>query len=506
VYVEIVGGIGLFLLGMTLLTDGLRALAGDALRRMLARFTGGPLKATASGALLTALVQSSSATTLATLGLVSAGLLTLPQAIGVVLGANVGTTSTAWLVSLVGLKFSVSALALPLVAAGALWRIVSSGRGGVAGLALAGFGLLFVGIDILQAGMAELAAGVTLEPTLGDTFPGMLVATTLAALHAGAIDLPQAAVLVIGQNVGTTVTALLAAMGASVPARRTALAHVVFNVATGVVAFAALPLLVPGASAVASLTRADAATVALAAFHTAFNVLGVLLFLPWVAGFAALLVRLVPDRGPALTRHLDPSVATVPAVAIEAARRTIMDLAIEAVELARQRPRSWRDGRDGEERRERAEEAVRAARAFLAQVRTTPGTTEGARHVAALHALDHVDRLLDACSEHAPRRTLATAEDARLLRKRLDAGLAASLAAMRGVGAAPQDALQLLGDVGAARVEERSRVLELAAQGQVTHEEASLLLDAFNWADRFAQHLGRALHHLQPPTGAGRGT
>lgn len=179
----LLGGIGLFLLGMTLLTDGLKVLAGDALRRVLARFTGGPTRAMLSGAALTALIQSSSATTLATIGFVSAGLLTFQQAVGLVFGANLGTTSTAWLVSLLGLKLSVSAVALPLVGVGALARLLARDRWAAAGTALSGFGLVFVGIDTLQAGMADLAAQIDPEALPGASLGGLDPAEASARLE-----------------------------------------------------------------------------------------------------------------------------------------------------------------------------------------------------------------------------------------------------------------------------------------------------------------------------------
>jgi len=233
----ILGGIGLFLLGMILLTDGLKALAGDSLRRVLARFAGGRLSSLAAGAGVTALVQSSSATTLTTIGFVSAGLLTFEQALGVILGANLGTTSTGWLVSILGLKFSISKVALPLVGIGALTRLLSRERLANLGLALAGFGLIFVGIDTLQLGMEGLSARIDPGSFPDASLQGRLllvligvfmtvvlqsssaaVATTLMALHAGTIDLTQAAALVVGQNVGTTVTAALGSIGATVAA------------------------------------------------------------------------------------------------------------------------------------------------------------------------------------------------------------------------------------------------------------------------------------------------
>jgi phosphate:Na+ symporter len=163
-FTQLLGGIGLFLLGMLLLTDGLKAAAGDALKRVLVRFTGRPVSAFFSGLTLTALVQSSSATTLATIGFVSAGLLTFAQAIGIVIGGSVGTTTTGWLVSLLGLKLSVGKLALPFIGVGALMRLMLKGRASPLGLALAGFGLIFVGIDLLQSGMG----GAEGAPDIGE--------------------------------------------------------------------------------------------------------------------------------------------------------------------------------------------------------------------------------------------------------------------------------------------------------------------------------------------------
>ncbi|MGP1310281.1 MAG: Na/Pi symporter, partial [Phycisphaerales bacterium] len=159
--IAVLGGIGLFLLGMILLTDGLKAVAGDALRVLLTKAVSNQWSGAAWGATITALLQSSSATSLVTMGLVSAGLLTFAQAVGVVVGANLGTTATGWIVALVGVKFSVSALALPVIAVGALLRLLGRGRWPSLGLALAGFGLLFLGLDALAEGMSGLSDRLT---------------------------------------------------------------------------------------------------------------------------------------------------------------------------------------------------------------------------------------------------------------------------------------------------------------------------------------------------------
>src|SRR5215831_15604692 len=155
--ITVVGGLGLFLLGIHHLTEGLKGLAGDSLRRALQAMVGGRLSAIISGALFTVVLQSSTATTLTVIGFVSAGLVTFSQAVGVIIGATFGTTSTPWLVAFFGLRLRISTFALPLVGIGAFLWVVGKGRTRSAGAILAGFGLLFNGIDYLQSGMKEVS-------------------------------------------------------------------------------------------------------------------------------------------------------------------------------------------------------------------------------------------------------------------------------------------------------------------------------------------------------------
>jgi len=169
------GGIGLFLLGMVVLTDGLRGLAGNALRQLLFQSTRTPLRGAAAGALTTAIIQSSSATTVTAVGFVSAGLLTFPQGLGIVFGANVGTTITGWIVAVFGFKLNLGTVALPLIFVGVLLRLFSYTRLRHLGWALAGFGLLFVGIDFMQQGMSEFEGAVTPADFPEDTLVGRIV-------------------------------------------------------------------------------------------------------------------------------------------------------------------------------------------------------------------------------------------------------------------------------------------------------------------------------------------
>ena len=176
--IAVLGGIGLFLLGMTVMTDGLKALAGSALRTVLGKAAATPLSGAFWGAIVTLLVQSSSAVTMTTIGLVSAGLLTFPQGLGLVFGANVGTTGTAWLVALIGVRVSLSTYALPLIFLGALTKLLAGGRIAAAGASLAGFALVLYGLTTLQQGMGGLAE--SLHPS---DLPRVLGAPGVGWLH-----------------------------------------------------------------------------------------------------------------------------------------------------------------------------------------------------------------------------------------------------------------------------------------------------------------------------------
>lgn len=350
------GGLGLFLLGMSMMTDGLKLAAGPALERILAGATRTRLHALGSGVLVTAVVQSSSAVTVATIGFVNAGLLSLGPALWVLFGANVGTSMTSWMVALAGLKFKIEALALPLIGVGVVLRLTGEGkRRGALGSALAGFGLLFLGITMLQQSFTGLADQITLPqgegvlPVAAQVGIGVLMtvlmqsssaamAIALTAAQGGLLTMHGAAAVVIGANIGTTVTALLAAVGATPNARRAAAAHVVFNLVTAAVALALLPwLLVALAAATQWLGLSSEPAAGLALFHTVFNVLGVLLMWPLASSLTAWLQKRFRARedNEAQPRYLDDNVLQVPTLAVGALKREVARIGHTAIRLAR---------------------------------------------------------------------------------------------------------------------------------------------------------------------------
>jgi len=353
----LLGGIGLFLLGMGLMTDGFRLAAGPALERILARSTKTRLRGLASGMLVTAVVQSSSAVTVAAIGFVNAGLLTLGQSMWVLFGANVGTTMTGWLVALVGLKFKIEMLALPLIGVGMALRLSGEGnRRGALGQALAGFGVLFLGIDMLKNAFSGLSADFTLPQGSGiqDTLMQVLIGIALTVLmqsssasltivltaaQGGLLTAQGAAAAVIGANIGTTVTALIAAIGATPNAKRAATAHILFNVLTGAVALALLPWLVAAIGAAGDALELGSAPAAkLALFHTAFNLLGVVLIWPIADPMLRFLERRfrAAEEDEARPHYLDSNVAAVPALALSALEQEVRRMGAIALRMMRE--------------------------------------------------------------------------------------------------------------------------------------------------------------------------
>jgi len=356
-YGGLLGGIGLFLLGMGLMTDGLKLAAGRTLERILASSTKTRLRGLASGALITALVQSSSAVTVAAIGFVNAGLLTLGQSLWVLFGSNVGTTMTGWLVALVGLKFKIDVLALPLIGIGMVLRLTGgNNKRGALGMALAGFGVLFLGIDMLRLSFSGVVVDFSLREFEGMTGIALMVLSGIlmtvlmqasaaalvlvfTAAESGMMSIEAAAAVVIGASIGTTVTALIASIGATPNAKRAASAHVLFNLLTGSIALLLLPWLLTFIGVLRDLIEMDSApATTLAMFHTVYKILGVLLMWPLVGRLTHFLERRfrTAEEDEARPQYLDANVAEVPALALDALQREVRRMGSIALRMLRE--------------------------------------------------------------------------------------------------------------------------------------------------------------------------
>lgn len=304
VTLRILGSLGLFLFGMKLMSEGIQKSAGDRLQSILNFMTGNRFTAVLTGFLITALIQSSSATTVMIVSFVNASLLSLTQAAGVIMGANIGTTITGWLVAILGFKVNITAIALPAVGLGMPFLFINRFGKKSWGEILVGFGILFLGLSILKdtvpdirnnPEMLRFLAGYTDRGILSFlffVFVGTLLtiavqsssaamAVTLTLAYSGWIDFPIAAAIVLGENIGTTVTAFIASFSGNTNARRAARVHTIFNV-LGVVWMAFLfnpfiflvDIIVPG-----GMNSQEGITAHLAMFHTLFNITNTCIFI-----------------------------------------------------------------------------------------------------------------------------------------------------------------------------------------------------------------------------------
>lgn len=295
------GGIGIFMLGMRHMSDGLKLAAGHRLEAWLAASTSTNLRAFIAGAVVTLFMQSSGLVSVLILGFVSAGILRFDRALYVLFGAGVATTSTGWLVALVGVNFKLAQFALPMIGIGAMFYLFrAEKRDGAFGQALLGFGMFFLGIDFLQSAFTGLAdhlpqaidsSYITL---IGFAFAGFVITTlmqsssassavTLSAVSAGTLGLDHAACILIGANIGSTTTALFASTQGSLLAKRLALANLLVNIGTAMVALAVLQGFLVIISTGCRVTSDNcSALILLASFNTLFNVLGTILFWPQV--------------------------------------------------------------------------------------------------------------------------------------------------------------------------------------------------------------------------------
>ncbi|BDY03466.1 Na/Pi symporter [Ferrimonas sp. YFM] len=345
-WVEFVAGLGIFLYAMQRLESALGTLGEQTFRRVLLSATDSTAGSVVSGTLATAVLQSSSMVGLMVLALVGSGLLPLANAIGMIVGANLGTTVTGWLVTLLGFKLSLTTIVLPMMGVGGLvyiWGEERSRRRAI-GLILFALGLLIFGLDTMKGSVADLKgsfrpqdyahlhsivfvlAGVAFTAVIQSSSACMLI--TLNALSAGLVELPAAAAIIIGADLGTTITIVIGGLRGSDNKRRVAAAHVLFNLATAVMAYLLiLPVIQP---LYAWLGLTDP-LYGLVAFHSLFNLLGVALVYPFVGWLARWLERLFQAPAPQMDRlmmDIPPDQVAIASLAIDKALRECCQLAL----------------------------------------------------------------------------------------------------------------------------------------------------------------------------------
>jgi phosphate:Na+ symporter len=339
------GGLGIFLFGIKFMGDGLQKVAGNRLRDILDKFTSNPVMGVIAGLVVTIALQTSTGTTVLTIGLVNAGFMTLKQAIGVIMGANIGTTVTAFIIG-----FKIQAYALPIIAIGTFFIFfIKHKKAQNYGQVIFGFGALFYGLSLMGDAMkplrtlqafTDLTISMSENPILGvviGTVFTVIVQSSSASIgllqtlyEQGTMDLWAALPVLFGDNIGTTITAVLASIGASIAARRAALTHVIFNL---VGTFIILLLLVPYTHFIIYIARVlelnPAMQIAFA--HGIFNFANVLIQLPFVALLALIVTKIIPGKDSAIeykAQHLDPLfIQQSPVIALGQAKLEVLRMA-----------------------------------------------------------------------------------------------------------------------------------------------------------------------------------
>lgn len=523
--VFVVGGIGFFLLGMNMMSEGLKVMAGDSLRSLLNRFTGGTISSIMTGTIITLLIQSSTATSLMTIGFVSAGMLTFLQGTGVIMGANLGTTSTGWMVALIGLKYSVSQLALPIVGIGVLLKQFTSGRWAQFGHVLSGLGLIFVGIQYLQDGMVGLNDYIDFslfaEPSVRNRLilviigiimtiimqsSSAAIATTITVLATGTIGLEQAMALVIGQNIGTTATVAFASIGASVPAKRTALAHILFNLLTGGVSFIFFPFIVEGIGRLASLLNWNDPALILALFNTSFSLLGILILAPFIEQFTKWIIRLLPEKKSNITKHLDSSIISIPAVATETAMRALKEATIQTLVATNGKLEALSSGLGSthpdvvrfDEDLEVIQQEMEEIKDFVVSIRTD-STASTERYTSLLHATDHNQRMNRLVVNNLSEVNLSnTLEGIYPVVSQMEELITESIEALEKDDlASVVPKLSLFSqELAEYRKKERAGIFEVTAKGEVHITEAFEYVNIILLVDGISYHLWRMMYHM----------
>ncbi|NIT12715.1 MAG: Na/Pi cotransporter family protein [Candidatus Dadabacteria bacterium] len=518
IVIQTAGGIGLFLLGMIVLTDGLRALAGSTMRSALMQFTKSPATGALTGAASTAVLQSSSATTVAAVGFVGAELLTFPQALGIIFGANIGTTFKGWLIAILGFKLNLISIFLPLVFIGAVLRLFTKGRLCSIGYSIAGFGLIFVGITAMQHSMSELHGFISFENLPADTLLSRLlligfglvfsavtqsssagVVATLTALYADLINFNQAAALVIGMDIGTTVTAAMATVGGSVGAKRTGFSHVFYNFLTATVA---LFLISPYTALWEYLAPGQIiknAEIALVAFHTLFNTLGVVLILPFATQFAHFMERLIPEKISTYTQKLDYALLEEPSLAINAVQATIKN---EILALFSHISAVLDNkGKGVKTDLDELQSAINYTQSYIDKINIESGSgVNWERLVNMIHTLDHLQRLLERCEEEEDR--AITARDSAELGSESNMLISSLNEIISDIDTNHWSHAVWLGNDTSSKIHNqvkpfRQSVMSKVATGEYDVATGTAKLEAIRWLRRVSKHIARILGHFE---------
>ena len=338
---KFLAGLGVFMLGMQMIEHALSELAGRSFKSFLRKYTSSPFKAIVGGTAVTAVLQSSSIVSLMVLAFVGTGIIELQNAVGVIIGSNLGTTFTGWVVAIFGFEVDIENFALPFLAIGGLGMVFFTNKEKVFRTAqfIAGLGFLFMGLEFMKSSIVLLADQIDLSPFLvygpyllfiiGFIITAIIQSSSatmvivLSALSANIITFPFAAAMIIGSDLGTTITTIFGSMAGSAGKRRVALSHFLFNVLTGLIG---LILLYPLINFITYTLNVKSPLISLVAFHSIFNLLGIIVFFPFIKLFSRFLSRRFTQEEKHVNQFIKNVPIEVPDEAIEALNQEVVHL------------------------------------------------------------------------------------------------------------------------------------------------------------------------------------
>jgi len=331
---KLLAGLGIFLFGMYLLEEAIKALSGRSFKKLIKNYTSNRIKSILAGTFSTAILQSSSAVSLIVIAFVGAGIMNMINAMGVIVGSNLGTTVTSWIVASLGFKFSIESIALPIIAVGGLVLIFLGKTGKYANISklLVGFGFIFMGLDYIKVSVSDLVENVPLEYLRDRNFfiyilagfvltalvqsSSAAMALILTAVSSSMLGFEEACAMVIGTNIGTTTTVIIGTFGATTSMKRVAFSHFFFNLIT---AIAAIALFYPLTQLIIyNYPTQQDPVIALAIFHTAFNLLGVIVFTPFIGIFSRFIKKIYPEKKAVYTQFIHSTLPNFPEASINA--------------------------------------------------------------------------------------------------------------------------------------------------------------------------------------------
>lgn len=517
VIVTLLGGLGIFLIGLIIMTKGLQSLAGDTLRNAMLHFTKSPYSGALSGAIMTTLLQSSSATTVAAVGFVGAGIISFSQSLGIIFGANIGSTFTGWLVAIFGFKFNLETFVLPFIFLGAILKLFAKENVASAGFTLAGFGLIFVGISTMQEAVSGFENILTPDLLPNDSFVGRLlliaigigitmitqassagIAMTLTLLYGGAVNFEQALALIIGMDVGTTVTAAMATIGANINAKRTGFSHVIYNFISAIFAFLFITPFISILNYIKPEFILENAQIAVVVFHSSYNIISVLLILPFTNIFANFIKKLIKENSNNSINNLNEEFLKEPKLALNATLQSIIKeyiTILKHIEFILNKESKYQR-MDIKE----VQNILNITHKFLDKIHIKQkDSPDWAYLVDLIHAIDHLQRLHERCEEEEDRIICAkNIIELKDILNQFHTNILSTILVQKtnNWNQLIKNSEELTTDIEKIRQQYREDIANKIATGELDVPDGSDRLEAIRWINRVSIHIYRINYYI----------